>query len=393
MVSEIIDMEYIIVDNEHDALILENVLIKQLKPKYNILLRDDKTYPYIFVNMGDDFPRFEITRKLIDQKYIRYFGPFTSNGQYILKALYNTFPLIQTKSCLRGKKACLFHQIKKCLAPCEGKVSKEDYRLIVKEAIAFLSDEKIMKKSLVSKMETYAENLQFEEALELKKSLQALGKSTLSTPIDLVNKENIDIFAIAIEDNRCAIVKSFMRLGKLTSSVRHIYKHQFDIDRDEIYQRVIIDFYTKACIIKPDQILIADDITHTDNLNAFIAEQLQKKIPLHYPQKGNKAKLIKLTRANAEQFLAQHQEKQHNDKPLLELKARLDLEQIPFRIEAFDNSHLSLQAKVGAMVVYEEGIFIKSDYKQYHLQALDEYAQMRELLTRRLKASVRKSSA
>ena len=152
MIGEAVHLEYIVTPSESDALILENSFIKQLKPKYNILLRDDKTYPYIYVNLDDDFPRFEITRKIVKGKNIRYFGPYFHGAKEILQTLYMQFPLVQKKNCVKGKKACLFHQIGRCAAPCEDKISKQDYARIVQSALTALKNPQKMVPQLQERM-------------------------------------------------------------------------------------------------------------------------------------------------------------------------------------------------------------------------------------------------
>ncbi|MBP6714257.1 MAG: GIY-YIG nuclease family protein, partial [Aliarcobacter sp.] len=156
MISEVVSCEWIVVPNEHDALILENSLIKQLKPKYNILLRDDKTYPYIVIDYNQDFPRLEITRKILKEKNIKYFGPYSTGAKDMLDSIYEIVPLVQRKSCVSGKKACLFHQIQKCLAPCENKITKEDYAKIVETALEYIYNKSKLIVKLNERMSQYA---------------------------------------------------------------------------------------------------------------------------------------------------------------------------------------------------------------------------------------------
>ena len=164
MLNEIHRMHYILVDNEHDALILENSLIKQLRPKYNILLRDDKTYPYIYIDKSEAFPRFEITRKILPAKEIQYFGPFSTGARDIINALYELLPLVQSKSCLSKGKACLYYQIKKCLAPCEGKITSQEYSAYVRAGIDYINNTKKLCDDLEARMHELAGELRFEEA-------------------------------------------------------------------------------------------------------------------------------------------------------------------------------------------------------------------------------------
>ncbi len=188
MVSQIASMRYIVVENENDALILENSLIKQLKPKYNILLRDDKTYPYLCVDISEDYPRILLTRKVFKSQSIHYFGPYSSGGRDLLDSLYETFPLAQKESCLKGKKACLFYQIKRCLAPCEGKISKEDYRKILEQALECIQNPKKILAILDKKMQFLSENLRFEEAMVLRDRIAKIKQISPLSGVDFARK-------------------------------------------------------------------------------------------------------------------------------------------------------------------------------------------------------------
>ena len=202
MLSQTTNLEYIVVSSNEDALILENSLIKQLKPKYNILLRDDKTYPYIYIDESVDYPRFEITRKVIKGKNISYYGPFPTGGKALLDSIYEIYPLVQKKSCIKDKKACLFYQIKKCLAPCEGKVTKEEYAKIIQDVKEAINRRKIITDKLESKMYEYANAQRFEEAAKLRDKIVAIKELSISSDIDIANNLNVDIFAIVSGDSR-----------------------------------------------------------------------------------------------------------------------------------------------------------------------------------------------
>ena len=173
MVSQVAKIHTLLTQTQEDALILENSLIKSLKPKYNILLRDDKTYPYIYIDTSSAFPRFEITRKVLQSKHIDYFGPFVSGARELLDSLYDTLPLVQKKSCLKGKKACIFHQIHKCPAPCENKISAKQYAEHIAQAKAFINDRKGLVEILESKMQTLSHNLQFERRQKYEHNLKS----------------------------------------------------------------------------------------------------------------------------------------------------------------------------------------------------------------------------
>ena len=174
MISETESLHYLLTSTEHDALLLENSLIKQLKPKYNILLRDDKTYPYIYYNDKDAFPRLEITRKILKAKGVRYFGPYTKGASDLLKSIYELLPLAQSKSCLRGKRACLFAQLQKCSAPCEGRIETLAYRKHLEQALAWLQNPALLLPQLQAKMFAYSEQERFEEACELRDRIRVL---------------------------------------------------------------------------------------------------------------------------------------------------------------------------------------------------------------------------
>ena len=383
MLSETTSMHYIVVSSEHDALILENSLIKQLKPKYNILLRDDKTYPYIYIDTNEEYPRFEITRKVIKGKNIQYFGPYSVGARDILDSIYELCKLVQKKSCLKGKQACLYYQMDQCLAPCEKEVSKETYNSIVKDAIHYIENKNVLITKLKEKMAFYAENLRFEEAGALRDRIERIAKSELISQIDLASTEDYDIFAISNNDQRAAVVRLFMRSGKIISSTHGFINLNSGFDIDEAYERTILEFYghEKPPVIAP--ILVAHDFTEKRLVQEHLSLLFEKKATITYPQRGNKKHLIELALTNAAELLRQKRTDTMEDiaGPLQEL---LSLECLPRRIEAFDNSHMAGEATVGGMITFDSDHFDKSGYRHYHLRARDEYGQMRETLTRRI---------
>jgi len=382
MISQSVSLSYIVVKNEHDALILENSLIKQLKPKYNILLRDDKTYPYIYIDRSQPFPRFEITRRIVPGKHISYFGPYAIASRDILDALYQLCPLVQKKGCLQGKRACLYYQLKQCKAPCEGKITPEEYAKIVTKAMQYIENKTLLIADLHVKMHQLAEQLRFEEATKLRDSIERINKSHVHSHIDLASKEHYDIFCIEHHQSRAVVLKLFMRHGKIVSSAHHTLSINEFFDRDEAYERAILDFYNNE---KPP--VVATVLTaHTFAGETLVSEHLSsvfgKKASIIHPKRGNKKSLIALALQNAAELLKQTPP---NDETLQHaLKELCHLQRLPQRIEIFDNSHMAAQATVGAMVVYDNGRFDTSSYRKYHLKAKDEYAQMREMLTRRI---------
>lgn len=382
MLSETVALHTIIVENEHDALILENSLIKQLKPKYNILLRDDKTYPYLYVDMDEKYPRFELTRKILKGKSIRYFGPYSSGARDILDSLYELLTLVQKKSCLHSKKACLYYQMNQCLAPCEFDVSREKYLEFVLQGVRFINNKKLLIRTLEKKMEEYSEHLRFEEALVLRDRIERIGKSELKSQIDLASTEAFDIFAIATDEGRGCVVRIFIREGKIVSGTHDFFTLNDTFSQDEAYERALMGFYgtQKPPIVAP--ILVAHPFESREWIQEHLTLVFEKKSSIDTPQKGKKKELVELALANARELL--RTPKPYNETLLDNIKTLCQLSSLPSRVEIFDNSHHGGSATVGAMVVYENGSFDKSSYRTYHLHERDEYAQMKEMLIRRI---------
>ncbi len=381
MISEAKEIRYILLENEQDALILENSLIKELNPKYNILLRDDKTYPYITINLNDDFPRFEISRKIIKEKGLKYFGPFTNSSKDIINSIYLLFNLVQKKNCLNSKKACLFHQMNRCHAPCVGKISKEEYRKIVNKAIIALKDRKIMVDLLETKMQSAVQLQNYEEAGNLRDKIRAIKNSLHVSDIDLAKLENIDIFCVQIKDNLAIVMKIFMRDGKIISTDHNILKNTQGFEKNELYKRALLQFYKNNPPLLCKQILIGDDFENKDEIENYLYSLVNKKVKIYHPKIGEKAKLVELSKKNAHYLLSLELNKKDIN---IEIQKLFDLSNIPYNIEIFDNSHLGGIATVGAMVVWEEK-WQKNKYRKYNLHSKDEYSQMKELLTRRIK--------
>ena len=383
MISQTKSMNYIVVNSEHDALILENSLIKQLNPKYNILLRDDKTYPYIYIDNSLKYPRYEITRKIIKSSDITYFGPYSVGARDILDSVYEICKLVQKKGCLKSKKLCLYHQIDKCLGPCELLISKERYKEEVDLGLELIHNKKLLTTKLEKKMMFYAEEMRFEEAGELRDRIDRISRSEIKSEIDFASGENYDIFAITNSQNRAVVVRIFMRNGKIISSSHDFIQLNEGYDESEIYQRVLLDFYSneKPPIIAP--ILVAHEFDEMDVIKEHLSSVFEKKSQIIVPKKGDKKHLIDLALLNANELL-KRDKSNDTGKLLKELKELLNLNRIPLRVEVFDNSHMAGEATVGAMIVYDNSKFDKKSYRTYHLEAKDEYAQMRETLTRRV---------
>jgi len=390
MISQTTWIEWIVVPNEHDALILENSLIKQLKPKYNILLRDDKTYPYIYIDYAELFPRLEITRKVYKNKNIKYFGPYSTGARDMLDSIYEIVPLVQKKSCIKGKEACLFHQIKRCHAPCEDKISTVEYSKIVDTAIDYIYNKSKLISKLNEKMMEYSEDFRFEEAMKLRDRIKTIEKSQIKSGMDLATNENLDVFAIKASNKKAVVVRMFIRDGKLTSSSYDFIKINFldeelNIDLNEAYQRAIINYYDNEIPVLPKEVLTGIEIEEKEDIEEFLYNKFSKKIKLINPKKDKKKDLVQIALNNCDELLRIDSSKNQST-IYTELQKLFSLQTTPSRIESYDNSHMMGQATVGAMVVWNEELnaFDKKDFRHYNLESKDEYSQMREMLMRRV---------
>jgi excinuclease ABC subunit C len=383
MLLEVTSLEYILVDSEEDALILENSLIKQLKPKYNILLRDDKTYPYIFIDYSVDFPRFEITRKVIKGKKNKYYGPFPSGAKVLLDSLYELYPLVQKKSCIKGKKACLFYQINRCLAPCEGKIHKDDYKKILNEATRAIEKRGILIKMLDERMEFLSAQERYEEAAKIRDSTKTIKELTINSTLDLATLEDYDVITIDSDNTRGVIVKLFIREGKLIASDFVHFRHNGEIDKNEVYSQTLLASYKATTPIVPKNILVGDDFENRDEIAILISKLTNKKITIKHPKIGSKAKIIDIAKINAEELLKNKQNSNYENL-LVQLQELCSLQEIPYSIEIFDTSHHQGESPVGGMVIWREGVWYKEHYRRYKLESKDEYSQMREMLQRRI---------
>jgi excinuclease ABC subunit C len=384
MIEQTVSMNYIVVKSEHDALILENSLIKQLNPKYNILLRDDKTYPYIYIDYKEQYPRPQITRKIIKSKNISYFGPYSVGAREILNSIYDICKLVQKKGSIKSKKLCLYYQIKKCLGVCQKNISQQRYKEELNLAISLIENKKTLIKKLKEKMEFYAQELRFEEAGEIRDRIEKIERSEIKSDIDFASNENYDIFVIKNTTERAVVIRVFMRNGKMISSSYDFIQLNEGYDEDELYKRVLLDFYKdKPPIIAP--VLVASEFDSIDVMREYLSKIFEKKAKIISPKRGNKKDLIDLALLNADELLKK--DKQNESGKFLDgIKELFKLQRVPNRVECFDNSHMAGVATVGAMIVYEKQKFEKKAYRTYHLKAKDEYAQMKETLTRRVES-------
>ena len=401
MVQQIARFEYIVTDSELEALILECNLIKEHRPKYNTMLRDDKTYPYIRVTVGEDFPRVLFSRQQKKDKS-RYFGPYTSAG-----AVKDTIELInklyQLRTCNRnlpkdiGKdRPCLNYHIHQCNAPCQGYISKEEYRQRVDAAVEFLNGNYApILKSLQEKMMAASEEMQFEKAIEYRDLLNSVKQIAQKQKITHNDGEDKDIIALAADDRDAVVQVFFIRDGKLIGRDHFYVKIGNEDTKEQILTTFVKQFYSGTPFI-PREIILPEEIDDHEVLAEWLGEKRGGKVYIRIPQKGMKEKLVELAQKNAELVLSQDKEKIKREEgrtigAMKEIAGWLDLPGLQ-RVEAFDISNINGFETVGSMVVYEKGKPKRSDYRKFKLRTVtgpDDYASMHEVLTRRFTHGMR----
>ncbi len=395
MVKKICRFEYIITDSELEALVLECNLIKEHRPKYNTMLRDDKTYPYIKVTLGEEFPRVLFCRQMKKDKS-RYFGPYTSAG-----AVKDTIELIQKiyhiRNCNRvlprdiGKeRPCLNYHIKQCYGPCQGYIGKEEYRENIEAVLEFLNGNYApVMKDLERKMMEASEKLEFEKAMEFRDLLNSVKQIAQKQKITQFDGEDKDIIALAHDERDAVVQVFFIRGGKLIGR-EHFYLQIANEDTvSEILTTFIKQFYAGTPFI-PKEIMLQTGVNDEAVISEWLTKKRGQKVVLRVPQKGMKEKLVELAEKNAKLVLSQDKERLKREEgrtigALKEIAGWLDMEKLN-RVEAFDISNINGFETVGSMIVYEKGRPRRSDYRKFKLRTVsgpDDYKSMYEVLTRR----------
>ncbi len=395
MVEQIARFEYIVTDSELEALVLENNLIKEYSPKYNTMLKDDKTYPYIKVTVGEEYPRIFISREMKKDRS-RYFGPYTSAA-----AVKDTIDLMnklyQLKTCNRKlprdigmERPCLNYHIKQCAAPCQGYISKEEYRARIDQALDFLNGNyKPMLRELEQKMMEASEKMEFEEAAGYRDLYNSVKSVAQKQKITDSNGEDKDIIALALEEHDAVVQVFFVRDGKLIGRDHFYMTHVEDCDRAQILLDFVKQFYAGTPYI-PKELMLQEEIADTEILEKWLSARKGGRVYIRVPKKGAKEKLVELAAQNARLILSQDKERIRREEgrtigAMKEIAALLELEDVS-RMEAFDISNISGFANVGSMVVFEKGKAKRSDYRKFRIQSVsgpDDYACMKEVLTRR----------
>ncbi len=402
MVTLIARFEYIVTDSELEALVLENNLIKENSPKYNTLLKDDKTYPYIKVTVGEEYPRVLFSRTMKKDKS-KYFGPYTSAG-----AVKDTIELLNKLYCLRTcnrslprdiglERPCLNYHIKQCMAPCQGYIDREGYRARINQALDFLNGNyNIILKDLETKMQTAAEALDFETAAgyrDLYNSVKQVAQKQKMT--DSVGEDK-DIIAMYRDENEAVVQVFFVRDGRLIGR-EHYYMTHVSENKAEILENFVKQFYAGTPFI-PRELMLQYEIEDSPLIEKWLTERKGGRVYIRVPKIGSKEKLVELAAQNAKHILEQDRERLKREEgrtigAVKEIADILGLRHIE-RMEAFDISNINGFENVGSMIVFEKGKPKPSDYRKFRIKTVsgpDDYACMREVLTRRFRHGIEES--
>lgn len=401
MVTHISRFEYIVTDSELEALVLECNLIKEHRPKYNTMLMDDKTYPFIKVTVNEPFPRVMMARRMKKDK-AKYFGPYTSAG-----AVKDTIELIRKlyhiRSCNRSlpkdigkERPCLNYHIHQCYAPCQGYISREKYRKSIDEVVRFLNGnyDPILKE-LEEKMLDASENLEFEKAIEYRELLASVQKIAQKQKITDTAGDDRDIIAMASEGEDAVVQVFFIRGGRLIGRDHFYLKIAENDTKSEILSSFIKQFYAGTPYI-PAELMLPEEIEDQEIIEEWLTTRREHKVRLRIPKKGTKEKLVELAQKNAQMVLKNDKERLKREEgrtigAVKELEKILGLAGI-IRMEAYDISNTNGFDSVGSMVVYEHGKPKRNDYRKFKIKSVqgpDDYASMNEVLTRRFEHGLR----
>lgn len=396
LVKNIYDFDYIVTNTEYDCLMLENNLIKKYKPHYNILLKDDKNFPYIKINLKDDYPKLEITRKL-KKDNAKYFGPyFAGVSAYTILDIANFAFNLRTCSTKFGnnkwqERACINYDMGLCSAPCVNKISRDDYLKQVDKAIDFLQgNTKEVEQILTSKMQSASDNLNFELAIKIREQLQSLKRLKERYLTQFTNHENIDIVGQYFDGINACISVVILRNGKMLGCENF---NLLNVENyDEIMSQFLMQYYSFDRIC-PSKIYVENAFDSMDSVQQWLSEKSQKPVSVLVTKKGNKKKLVLVAKKNAQEYLQKSLTKEQNKQKRTVLACErlqqvLKLNSVPLRMECYDISHISGTNKVASMVVFNSGEPCKAHYRKFIIKSVegnDDFASLKETLTRRLK--------
>jgi excinuclease ABC subunit C len=399
LVREIVDIEWIVVGSELEALILEMNLIKKHRPKYNIRLKDDKRYPYIKVHWADPFPKVTVTRQMLDDGS-RYFGPYTSAWAVYqtLDVLRKIFPYLTCDRIITGndERACLYYDIKLCIAPCIGAASQAQYRQMISDLMDFLSghSESIVNR-LQAEMHKASEDMRFEKAAAVRDQLKAIQSIIERQKIVFATDyKDSDVLAMARSDGEACVQVFFIRGGKMIGREYFILEGTEDAKDAEVMEQFITQFYTEAAVI-PQQVMLPQEIEEAKIIGQWLrSKRGGKKVEFMVPKEGQPRDLVQMAAENATETLsalrAQWETDTHKqEQALTELQQALKLPEPPNRVECYDISNTQGTAIVGAMVVFTQGVPDKRLYRKFNIESVvgapDDFASMEEMLTRRFR--------
>jgi excinuclease ABC subunit C len=396
MVNKLEDFEFIVTESEQEALILECNLIKEHQPPYNARLKDDKSYPFIKLDLTEEYPLVYVTRKVANDG-ARYFGPYANatSVRRTLAVLKKLFPYRSCTKAISGSddRACLDYYIHRCAGPCIGAVGKSEYGEIIDEVAMFLEGKTdAIVKGIQSRMEEAAEGLEFERAAALRDQIQAIEKVHEGQKVLHLTSENVDIIAAAQGKRESWVEVFFIRQGKLIGRDNFLMHSTPDDDMDEVMSAFIKQFYDATPYVPP-KIIVHQPISDSEAIEEWLTEKRQSKVQIHVPQRGEKRKLAQMVADNASQSLEQltirriHEET-NNSSAIEELQEALSLPSVPRRIECYDISNIQGTNSVGSMVVFEDGKPKTSHYRRFKIKTVegpDDYSSMKEVLTRRFK--------
>ena len=390
MVSLIDHFEYIVVGNEDEALVLECNLIKKYRPKYNVLLKDDKTYPYICIDIKSDYPNVFITRKVLNDGK-KYFGPYPSSGsaKEMINFIKEKFQIRQCKKFKYNDRPCLNYHIKKCLAPCQNYVSKEEYKKQIDQIIMLLDGktDNIIKLAK-QEMEEYSKNLEFEKAASVRDRIQAIERITEKQKVSNFSENNIDVIGLYRNEVTVCIEIFFVRGSKMLGREHYFFDEIKDMENEEIISGFIKQFYMDSLDL-PNKIMIRYNLEEKEALEKWLTSKAGKKVEIKSPQKGEKLRFVEMAELNSKITL----ENKSKDKTeiLTELRDVLSLEKMPLKIESFDISNISGNFLVAGMCVAMNGVIKKNLSRRFKIKTVfgqDDPRCMKEVVTRRVKHSL-----
>lgn len=390
MVANVDHFEYIVCDNEAEALILECNLIKKNMPKFNVLLKDDKTYPYIKINVKSDYPDLYITRRILNDG-AKYFGPYANAGsaKEMIEFIKSRYKIRQCRSFKYKDRPCLNYHIKKCMAPCMGYVTKEEYRRQINEIIAILEGKtERVEKELEAEMQEASQKMEYERAQELRDKIYAIERISQRQKVSNISENDIDVIGLARKDGEVCVEIFYVRNSKMIGRDNFIFKGLEDEEDSEIISSFIKQYYMGKQIL-PNKIMIKQEIEDKNAIEMWLTEQAGRKVEVKTPQKGEKLKFVQMAENNALITLQNREKEKYNI--LAELKQVLGLEKLPRKIECYDISNLSGTNMVAGMCVMQDGVIKKNLSRRFKIKDVigqDDPKCMEEVITRRLRHSV-----